>query len=456
MPRPSRRAERVGDLIREEISLLLLRAVKDPRLQGVTITGVRLSDDLRHARVYFAGERSPDGQARQLAGLRSAAGFLRGELTRRLRLRFAPELIFFVDETLEQGLRIADLLRAVAEAAEAGRPEGGDVEPRQPQHVIVVSHGPSCLDGVSAAVCLARFYEGATVAPRFCYPSDVDALITEVRATETGADAELWITDVTWRRLETEAHLQSLRDRALRIYWVDHHQPALERVRRGGLEAFLTDWVVSDAFSAARLLYEYLARRPAGQGPRFAAFAPVVALADDADRWVHALPGSRQLAMTVSALDGTAAFEELLTLGADLEYTPRMRAAWETAQRDCAKSMELARQTLTVRLGDVDRPGIAAALCAGYPSDVADAVGADHPDKILALYDVRDLKVSLRRGSACGADLATLAAALGGGGHPAAAGFPARGLHRALTEALLDRTGTALRGLSIPRGAEGR
>ncbi len=104
-----KRAERVGVLIREEISRLILRSVKDPRIGFVTVTRVRVSDDLRHARIYISLARG--GQA--LIGLKRAAGFLRGELGRRLCLRYAPELLFLGDDSLEEELHVAELLRQI-------------------------------------------------------------------------------------------------------------------------------------------------------------------------------------------------------------------------------------------------------------------------------------------------------------------------------------------------------
>ena len=111
MPLPYKRADRVGDLVRRELSRLLLREVKDPRVREVTVTAVEMSADLRHARVRFT---APAGSGAAEEGLRSAAGFLRGELGRALRLRYAPDLTFEVDESVERSLHVAALLRQIA------------------------------------------------------------------------------------------------------------------------------------------------------------------------------------------------------------------------------------------------------------------------------------------------------------------------------------------------------
>ena len=109
-----KRAERVGVLIKEEISHLILRSVKDPRIGFVTVTRVRVSDDLRHARIYVSSAGSEETRRREaLTGLKSAAGYLRGEVGRRLCLRYSPELLFLPDDSLEEELHLAELLRRI-------------------------------------------------------------------------------------------------------------------------------------------------------------------------------------------------------------------------------------------------------------------------------------------------------------------------------------------------------
>lgn len=109
-----RRADRVGTLIHEEISRLILQSVKDPRVRCATVTRVRVSDDLQHAKVYIASMGGDKKQCQEaLIGLKSAAGFLRGELGRRLCLRYIPELLFSLDDSLEQELHLAELFRQI-------------------------------------------------------------------------------------------------------------------------------------------------------------------------------------------------------------------------------------------------------------------------------------------------------------------------------------------------------
>jgi ribosome-binding factor A len=92
------------------IAELLLRDVKDPRIGMVTVTGVDVSPDLKHARVYVAPHGDAEVCARALAGLRSARAYLQAQVGRRLRLRFTPELRFELDESLDRVARLDELL----------------------------------------------------------------------------------------------------------------------------------------------------------------------------------------------------------------------------------------------------------------------------------------------------------------------------------------------------------
>lgn len=108
------RSDRVGDLLLEVISELLRREIRDPRVRDVAVTGVKMSKDLRHARVYFnllGGAAEPHDAA--AAGLKSASGFIRTKAAKQLKLRFAPEIEFTYDESADEAQRIDDLLKQV-------------------------------------------------------------------------------------------------------------------------------------------------------------------------------------------------------------------------------------------------------------------------------------------------------------------------------------------------------
>ena len=107
----TRRADRVAEAVREVIAELLLRDIKDPRIGMVTLTSVEFSDDLKHARVYFSCVGDHTVRERSLRGLRSATGFIRSQVTRRLKLRYAPDLTFVFDPSLEVADRVATLLK---------------------------------------------------------------------------------------------------------------------------------------------------------------------------------------------------------------------------------------------------------------------------------------------------------------------------------------------------------
>jgi ribosome-binding factor A len=108
---PYKRSERLGELVLAEISDLITRNIKDPRVGFVTFTRVEMSDDLRYAKVFVSSLGSEQEKARTLQGLSSATGYIRRHLGRALHLRYTPEITFLIDASLEHGAKIAQLLR---------------------------------------------------------------------------------------------------------------------------------------------------------------------------------------------------------------------------------------------------------------------------------------------------------------------------------------------------------
>lgn len=107
-----KRADRVGDVILKEISQMILKEdIKDPRVQSVVLTNIKITDDLSMARVFFTVMGDAVSREEILLGLRSASGFIKRELSKRIRMRRVPNLQFEFDTVLEQGYRIDDLLR---------------------------------------------------------------------------------------------------------------------------------------------------------------------------------------------------------------------------------------------------------------------------------------------------------------------------------------------------------
>jgi ribosome-binding factor A len=110
----SGRPEKLGDLIQRELSALLQREVRDPRVGMVTITAVDVSPDLSHAKVFFT-TLTEAHIAEALEGLQRAAGFLRSQLARRIKLYTTPELRFVYDESVERGDRLSRLIDSTRE-----------------------------------------------------------------------------------------------------------------------------------------------------------------------------------------------------------------------------------------------------------------------------------------------------------------------------------------------------
>jgi ribosome-binding factor A len=113
MAKPTRRSHRVADLVRAELSSLILMEAHDPELKRVTITEVSMPADLRSARIYFSVLGGEEEQQIATDALDRAAGYLRREVGQRCGLRFAPELHFFLDRSLERGARVEELLAKV-------------------------------------------------------------------------------------------------------------------------------------------------------------------------------------------------------------------------------------------------------------------------------------------------------------------------------------------------------
>lgn len=122
--RNNRRADRVGEAIREEIATFLTESAKDPRIVGfVTVTGVDLTQDLRHAKVFVSVMGSDAEKAATFDGLASVASHLRSRVARALRLRVAPEIQFREDQTVARAARIESLLADIKSGSSASKDE---------------------------------------------------------------------------------------------------------------------------------------------------------------------------------------------------------------------------------------------------------------------------------------------------------------------------------------------
>ena len=117
------RADRVSQLIQQELSEILRKETKDPRLKMATITGVKMSKDLKNAKVYFSISGTDRRREEVLKGFQSAHGHIKRTLASRLELRYMPELRFYYDESFDYGERIDKLLKSITDENGTDEPD---------------------------------------------------------------------------------------------------------------------------------------------------------------------------------------------------------------------------------------------------------------------------------------------------------------------------------------------
>ncbi len=108
-----KRSEKVADLIQREVSQMLVKSIKDPRIGFVTITKVTVSEDFRLAKVYFSVAGTLEERERSMKGLDSAKGYVRKELGRRIRLRYTPQIMFQFDPSIEYAIQMEELIQSI-------------------------------------------------------------------------------------------------------------------------------------------------------------------------------------------------------------------------------------------------------------------------------------------------------------------------------------------------------
>lgn len=126
MPKDYSRAQRIAEQIQREMAELIRLELKDPRVGLVTITGVEVTQDYEHAKVFFTLLGEAQQAADSLVGLQRAAGFLRSQLSRRMQLRIIPQLHFIYDESVERGIHLSKLIDE-AITQDKSHPVDGDV-----------------------------------------------------------------------------------------------------------------------------------------------------------------------------------------------------------------------------------------------------------------------------------------------------------------------------------------
>jgi ribosome-binding factor A len=107
------RSTRLGELIKEEVSDILLRSLKDPRIGFVSVTDVEVTSDLRQVKIFVSVLGDESAKKDTMKALDSATGFVRSEIGKRIRLRYTPEVMFKFDNSIERGSRISKILNDI-------------------------------------------------------------------------------------------------------------------------------------------------------------------------------------------------------------------------------------------------------------------------------------------------------------------------------------------------------
>jgi len=111
--KPFARSDRVSGQIKKVLSDILLKKIKDPRLEAATITSVKMSRDLKFARVYFVTSGGKESMEEAIEGFKSALGYVKRKLAAQLGLRYMPELRFFYDDSFDYGSHIDKIIKSV-------------------------------------------------------------------------------------------------------------------------------------------------------------------------------------------------------------------------------------------------------------------------------------------------------------------------------------------------------
>ena len=111
----SRRVSRVAEMVKREVSQMLLNGIKDDRVGAgmVSVTDVDVSGDLQHAKIFVSIYGTDEAKSETMAGLKSATGYVRSELGQRMRLRRTPEVLFMEDRSIERGNKVLSLLNQI-------------------------------------------------------------------------------------------------------------------------------------------------------------------------------------------------------------------------------------------------------------------------------------------------------------------------------------------------------
>jgi ribosome-binding factor A len=129
-----KRSDRVAEAIKREVSLMIYQEVKDPRVHFVTVTDVKITDDLRYAKIFVSVLGDEATRKESLEGLVNAKGFLRSELGRKIGLRYTPDIQFVLDQSLDHAIKIRTLLNSIKkDEPPAETPDAGESQDEEPE-----------------------------------------------------------------------------------------------------------------------------------------------------------------------------------------------------------------------------------------------------------------------------------------------------------------------------------
>ncbi len=123
----SNRIMRIAEEIKREVSDVIQHELKDPRISGmISVTKVTVTNDLKYSKIYVSVLGNPEEKKQILLGLKNASGFIRKEIGQRVNIRYTPELVFEMDDSIEYGFRISNILKQISsekDDAVRGEPE---------------------------------------------------------------------------------------------------------------------------------------------------------------------------------------------------------------------------------------------------------------------------------------------------------------------------------------------
>ena len=133
MPKGPARSLRVADQIQRELAEILRTELKDPRVAMITLTGVEVTNDYSHAKVFYTLMGNAEQRAETEVGLKQAGGFLRSQIARRIKIHSIPQLHFVYDASIERGFALSKLIDEAVAGTAAGNPADNPADSKEPR-----------------------------------------------------------------------------------------------------------------------------------------------------------------------------------------------------------------------------------------------------------------------------------------------------------------------------------